>query len=445
MSLNMHRRHQITIISPVSFKVVASGFSSLLGAMVLSLANSLGWIEAALAQDPMPLPQPQPPANPLPSLSDESPADSQTLPQSQPSSPEVTSPTFRQLDLPPRSYSPPVYQERESQTFKTYRLDIGDSIGVNVQDFPEFNFAGSVDRDGNILIPFLGKIPVVGMTTQEVETKIAYELGRRFLKEEPLVIANLIAPRVVRLTLLGEIVRPGFYTLPPGTPITSVLLSAGGATPKADLRSIIVRRPLVDGSVLEEKIDLYTPLLKGEKVPDFTIQGGDTVIVSKLEFAQEQGYDRSLIARTNLIQPTITVRVLVPNANASGIALRNLNVPSGSTFLDVVASLPSSDTLRVNYDEVTLLRFDPKKGRAIVQELSPTGAIEGDLAQNVPLQDQDVIVVDRTLLGTILAAFRTITQPIRDVFGFSSFILDIPDRFEDLGNGGGRGRRGFGF
>ncbi|MCU0536914.1 MAG: polysaccharide export protein, partial [Hydrococcus sp. Prado102] len=356
------------------------------------------------------------------------------------------SPTFRQEDLPPRTYTPPGYQERDSKVFRTYQLDVGDGISVIVQDFPEFSFSGVIGSDGNVLAPILGKVPLVGLTIQEVETKIAYELGRRFLREEPQVIASLASPRPVQLTLLGEVGRPGFYTLPSGTSIVSILLSAGGATPKADLRSIIVRRPLLDGTILEEKVDLYTPLLKGQKVPEVLLQGGDTVIVSRMEFGQEQGYDRGLIARTNLVQPTITVRLLAPNAAASGITLRNITVPTNSTFLDVVANLPSTDTLRVNFDEVALLRFDPEKGRVVSQELNPLGAVQGDLAQNVPLQDQDVIVVSRTLLGDILAIFRTVTQPVRDVFGFSNFILNIPDEFERLGTGGGgRGRGGFGF
>jgi polysaccharide biosynthesis/export protein len=420
----MHRRHRITKISSKQYKLVAARFSYLLGVMVFGLIYSVGFVSGTLAQNPT-LPQPQ--ENPVPAPDNEIPPTTPT-PQTQPLPSQSPSPTFQRGDIPPRTSEPSTYQQRDSRSLRTYRLDIGDVISGNVQDFPEFSFSGSIDTDGNIFVPILGKVPVVGLTVEEVEAKVAYELGRRFLKEEPIVIASLISARAVQLTLLGEVVRPGFYNLPPGSTLTSVLLSAGGATSKADLRAIVVRRPLVDGTVLEERVDLYTPLLKGQRLPDFVIQGGDTIIISRLEFGQEQGYDRNLIARTNLVQPTITVRVLAPNANASGISLRNLSIPSGSTFLDVVANLPSTDTLRVNFDEVALLRFDQERGRIVNQTLSPTNAVEGDVAQNIPLQDQDVIVVSRTVIGEVLSAFRTLTQPVRDVFGFSSFILDIPDR-----------------
>jgi polysaccharide export outer membrane protein len=208
-------------------------------------------------------------------------------------------------------------------------------------------------------------------------------------------------------------------------------LAAGGGTPRADLRSIVVRRVLVDGTVLEEKLDLYTPLIKGERLPDMRLQGGDAVIVSKLEVGQETGYNRTLVARTTLTQQNITVRVLAPLV-PSGIALRNVSIPNGSTFLDVVASLPVSDRLRINVNEVSLLRFDSAKGGIVSQTLSPIAAVRGDISQNVPLEDQDVIIVTRTLLGEIFAAFNIITQPIRDISNFTNTILNLSNQFNNF-------------
>lgn len=362
-----------------------------------------------------------------------------SIPQTQPGSgleflpPQPPNPTFPENTIPPTGYSPPVYSPNNSQSrqIKTYRLDIGDQISVSVTDFPEFNSAGPVDPDGNFLVPILGRIPVLGLTLDEVQTKIRLELGRKYLREEPEVIAVLTAARPVQLTILGEVQRPGFYTIAPNTSLAQVLLAAGGGTPRADLRSIVVRRVLVDGTVLEEKLDLYTPLVKGDRLPDLRLQGGDAVIVSKLEAGQETGYNRTLVARTTLTQQSITIRVLAPLL-PSGIALRNVSIPSGSTFLDVVASLPVSDRLRINVNEVSLLRFDSAKGGIVSQTLSPIAAVRGDISQNVPLEDQDVIIVSRTLLGKIFAAFNIITQPIRDITSFTNTILNISNQFDNF-------------
>jgi|LFEF01.1.fsa_nt_gb polysaccharide export outer membrane protein len=362
-----------------------------------------------------------------------------SIPQTQPGSgleflpPQPPNPTFPENTIPPTGYSPPVYSPNNSQSrqIQTYRLDIGDQISVSVTDFPEFNSAGPVDPDGNFLVPILGRIPVLGLTLDEVQTKIRLELGRKYLREEPEVIAVLTAARPVQLTILGEVQRPGFYTIAPNTSLAQVLLAAGGGTPRADLRSIVVRRVLVDGTVLEEKLDLYTPLVKGDRLPDLRLQGGDAVIVSKLEAGQETGYNRTLVARTTLTQQSITIRVLAPLL-PSGIALRNVSIPSGSTFLDVVASLPVSDRLRINVNEVSLLRFDSAKGGLVSQTLSPIAAVRGDISQNVPLEDQDVIIVSRTLLGKIFAAFNIITQPIRDITSFTNTILNISNQFDNF-------------
>ena len=362
-----------------------------------------------------------------------------SIPQTQPGAwleflpPEPPNPTFPENTIPPAGYSPPGYSpnNRQFRQIQSYRLDIGDQITVSVPDFPEFNSAGPVDPDGNFLVPILGRIPVLGLTLDEVQTKIRLELGRKYLREEPEVIAFLTGPRPVQLTILGEVQRPGFYSVAPNTPLAQVLLAAGGGTPRADLRSIVVRRVLVDGTVLEEKLDLYTPLVKGDRLPDLRLQGGDAVIVSKLEAGQETGYNRTLVARTTLTQQSITIRVLAPLL-PSGIALRNVSIPNGSTFLDVVASLPVSDRLRINVNEVSLLRFDSAKGGIVSQTLSPIAAVRGDISQNVPLEDQDVIVVSRTVLGKIFAAFNIITQPIRDITSFTNTILNISNQFDNF-------------
>ncbi|EAM53016.1 hypothetical protein [Crocosphaera watsonii] len=77
---------------------------------------------------------------------------------------------------------------------------------------------------------------------------------------------------------------------------------------------------------------------------------------------------------------------------------------------------------------MTLLRFDREQGKVVRQGLNPIKTVENlDVTQYVTLQNEDVIVVSRTLLGKVLAAFRIITQPIRDVLGFSNFIVDLPN------------------
>jgi polysaccharide export outer membrane protein len=337
--------------------------------------------------------------------------------------------TFGSENPPPESYSPAEFNPNDSQQFKVYRLNTGDGINISVPQFPEFSTVANIDEEGNILMPILGRIALSGLSLTEAEQKISYELSSRFVQEPPEVLVNLTAPRPANVTILGEVFRPGFYSFLSGSPLTSALLAAGGSTNDADLRSVIVRRSLVDGSVLEQKVDLYTPLITSQSFPNFRLQGGDTIIVSKLEVGTDRNYDRSLIAKTTLPQQTITVRVLAPirATGGGGTTFRNLVLPNGSTFIDALASLPPVDNILIK-GEVALLRFDPETGGIVTQNLNGRDVIrKGNLAQNIPLQNEDVIVVSRNLLGKVFNAFDQLTQPLRSIFGFRAFFRDAFD------------------
>lgn len=336
--------------------------------------------------------------------------------------------TFDYLDPIPEGYQPKPFDEESSEQFNTYRLDFGDAVSIFVQRFPEFDFTGVLDAEGSVVAPLLGRIYLKGLTLEEVETKISYELGQRFLQEEPQVIAVVSGERPVSLTLMGEVFKPGYYTLAQNTPMSTILAIAGGTTDQADLRSIVVKRTLVDGTVIQEKLDLYSPLVEGKKEPRLKLQAGDTVIVSKLQVGDDRDYDRSFIARTNVPQQNILVRLIAPTS-VSGVQMRNIVLPSGSSFLDVVAQLPIFVPLLIKED-INLMRFDPELGKVVTQTLNVARAVEdGDLTQDIPLRDKDVIVVSRTLLGRILAGFRVITQPIRDISGFFNTISNIDRTF----------------
>ena len=346
------------------------------------------------------------------------PAYPQILPPPETSEAQIPPGTFKTDFIPPQGYSPPAFEDNPSNPFNVYRLGVGDAITVNVERFPEFSFTSVIDPEGNIFVPILGQISLLDFTLEEVETKISTTLGSTYLQENPKVTARLTGPRPVEVTILGEIVRPGFYVFPPGIPINNILVAVGGSTKDADLRSIILRRSLSDGTVIERKVDVFTPLQTGKKLPNIRLQGGDTIIVSKMEVGSDQGYDRDLLARTSLVQQTIRVRIW--NRAIGGISV--INVATGTTMLDILANVGANNPELVNIREIGLLRFDPENGGVIKQFIDGKTAITGDLAQDVLLQDEDVLVVGRTLFGKIIAALNIVTRPFRDLFSFIAFI-----------------------
>jgi polysaccharide biosynthesis/export protein len=298
--------------------------------------------------------------------------------------------------------------------FRPYRLGPFDSISVVVPRFPDLGGTFLIDSEGNALLPLVGKLQIAGFTLEEAQERIRRAYNRFVVNPE--VLVSLAGQRPAQITLTGEIVRPGFYGVGAGSRLSTVLLSAGGSTPQADLRAILVRRFLSDGSYIEQRLDLFTPLVAGDPLPDLFLQDGDAVIVPKIEVGTESTYDRQLVARSNLAQPTIIIRVLSYDRNT----VANLNLRNGSNFVDAVTAIaPSLQTADIG--NIALIRYDPERGRAIVRELNARRALFGDASQNVPLRENDVIVIGRTLSGRIQFALNALTQPFQSILQFLQF------------------------
>lgn len=325
--------------------------------------------------------------------------------------------------VPPLGYPQQPFEVSPPSQFNRYRLGIGDAIAGTVQRFPDLNFSGTIDLDGNILVPLLGKVQIAGLTVEAAQEKIRQGLNRFVV--DPQLIVTLTGLRPAQVTITGEVRRPGYYGLAPGSQLLSALQAAGGATTSADLRNIVVRRRSPDGnSVIEQQVDLFTPLQNATSLPDLRLRDGDAVVVLKLEVGTTQDYDRTLAARSTIAQPTLTIRLLsYPNGR-----IGNVTLPNGSNFIDALTALaPSLDD--ANLREISLIRFDPEQGKAVTQRIDGKRALLGDISQNVPLQDEDVIVVGRTLIAKVNYALRLITRPFTDFLGFRSFFNNLTDVF----------------
>jgi polysaccharide export outer membrane protein len=285
---------------------------------------------------------------------------------------------------------------------------------------PELSFQAQINPEGNITVPQLGTVSVQGLSLEEAQEKIRLGLSRFLV--DPVVAVGLAGARPVQVTISGEVPRPGIYPIASPTPrLADALLTAGGSTLNADLRQVQVRRKLIDGSVVSQTIDLYATLQNASSLPNLRLQDGDAIIVPRREIGADDGYDRNLVARSTLAQPQIRIRILNYAANGIGTQV----VANG--FIDVLGGI-NPDT--ANLREIALVRFDPERGKAVTQRLDAKKALSGDASQNVPLQDNDVIVVGRNLIGKITNVLSTITRPF---FNVDSFI-----RFFDTFNGNRR-------
>ncbi|MGL4499527.1 MAG: polysaccharide biosynthesis/export family protein [Planktothrix sp.] len=261
---------------------------------------------------------------------------------------------------------------------------------------------------------------VIVIPSQEVR---AYQGPTRNILETYSLAA---APTAVSVTIVGDVTRPGFYQLPPGSgQVTTAIQAAGGARITSDLRSVLICRMTADGRLIEDIIDLYTPIQEATALPNVSLQNGDAIIIPKLQLDEQEGYDQRLVATSTLASPQITVRILSYPVNTVGtVALQN-----GSSFIDVLNSVPLNLS---DLQEIALIRYDPETGKPTKQILNGKNVLAGDGTDNVLLQDNDVIVVNRNLVAQVSFVLNNFTQPFRDILGFLLFFQQLQSGVENL-------------
>lgn len=404
------------------------------------LAQTPPPVDPSVIFDPPPESAPNPAPNPVPNLAPDRPSDPPPVSPWDPlPPPPLNLPRSSGANLPtlPPFFNPPAINDPDAalreelerrlandpNPWRAYRLAPLDSIGIQVAGFSDLSTAASVDPEGRILVPLLGRLLVEGLTLQEVEDLLRVGFDRYVIDPDVTVVLNSqINPDV---TISGEVVKPGFYRLSAYDTVSGALRTAGGVTGYADLRTVRLRRLLPDGTIAEKTFDLIGAIIAGNPEQAVVIQDGDTVIVPRRDPSNAPNYDMALAARINLAQPTIRIRLL---SYAAG-GMTTLNLPNGSTFVDAISGTPL-DTARLS--QMALIRFDPEQGRAVSMTLNGKEAFLGDPTQNPQLQDNDVIVVNRNLVARITYALNTFTQPFRDVLGFLLFFDEIQGAGESL-------------
>jgi protein involved in polysaccharide export with SLBB domain len=166
---------------------------------------------------------------------------------------------------------------------KTYVVGPGDEIVISLWGATQLVHRLTVAKDGTIYIPDVGLVNVNGLTIKDLRARLFDRLSKVYSSLNVDVKGtggtNLEVStgrlRSVKVYVLGEISKPGGYTLPSLSTAFTVLYYSGGPTLNGSLRSVKVLR---DGRTISE-IDIYNYLLKGDKSFDINLEDGDIIFV----------------------------------------------------------------------------------------------------------------------------------------------------------------------
>ncbi len=154
-----------------------------------------------------------------------------------------------------------------------YVLGPGDTLQAYMWGMVDDVLTLAVNQKGEVFLPRVGTLPIWGITFGQAEDLIRSQLSRYFSGFRlSLAMSQL---RAIKIFVVGEVVRPGSYTLSSLATVTNALFAAGGPTKLGSLRTIqLLRNNHTVGT-----LDFYDFLLRGDKTRDFRLESGDTIFV----------------------------------------------------------------------------------------------------------------------------------------------------------------------
>lgn len=177
----------------------------------------------------------------------------------------------------PVTGAPAAAQERDaaSEAAEEYVIGVGDVLEVAVWKNPELDTKALVRPDGHISLPLLGDVRAVGLRPFELQQALNQAYERYVTAPGVAVIVAEIHSRKVFVT--GEVEEPGAYDLQPRMRLLQALAMAGGLTPYAKDR-VVVLRQLPDG---EQRIEVRpSRIVSGRHLADnLLLRPGDTLVV----------------------------------------------------------------------------------------------------------------------------------------------------------------------
>ncbi|MCF6260800.1 MAG: polysaccharide export protein, partial [Gammaproteobacteria bacterium] len=154
-----------------------------------------------------------------------------------------------------------------------YVIGPGDTVQVQLYGKENQQHELMVNREGLLQFPGIGPIAVTGMRFDELKN----DLQRRIKEQMPgvQIHVSLGELRSMRIFVLGDVNRPGAYTVSSLSTMTNALFVSGGVRPIGSLRNVQLKRR---GKLIQQ-LDLYDLLLRGDTSADARMQPGDVIFV----------------------------------------------------------------------------------------------------------------------------------------------------------------------
>jgi len=135
------------------------------------------------------------------------------------------------------------------------------------------NYRALVDRTGSIYVPTVGTISVAGLRYDRLTDYLKQAIGRYYKNFDLDVTLGRL--RSIQIFVVGQVKRPGTYTVSSLSTLVNALFASGGPAKRGSMRQIQLKRA---GQVITT-FDLYDLIVKGDKSKDAPLMPGDVIYV----------------------------------------------------------------------------------------------------------------------------------------------------------------------
>ena len=161
-------------------------------------------------------------------------------------------------------------------TPKNYVIGPDDELLVDLSGDNEASYKLKVSPEGVIRLEYVGNIAVGGLTIEQAISKIRTNMSRTYpglRNGRTNVAVNVGNIRSIKITLVGEVQKPGSYTLSSLSTVFNALNASGGPNKNGSFRKIQVIR----NNKVVSTIDVYDFLLNGIQSNNIRLQDQDVI------------------------------------------------------------------------------------------------------------------------------------------------------------------------
>ncbi len=317
-----------------------------------------------------------------------------------------------------------------------YILGPGDIIFIDFSpQYIELSQKSTIDGEGTINLPFLDKVFVSGLTTNELK-KILSDAFESYIKF-PSIDIEVVKYRPLRVFVAGEVENPGLHNLKGSFSVNSTkgidivdttyyfptvfdaIQRSGGITEYSDLSNIeVIRKENLTngGGKIITSINFENLLINGDKSQNIRIYDSDIIRIPKSNKSNKEILKRASLSDLN---PKY-IEVFISGRIQTKQGIRKLG---RTTYLVDAIDLAIPRTLR---GKVFFMRLN-KDGTVDRRRVAYNRSAKRGSYNNPLLKNGDILTVGSSLVNHFNEAVTEITTPFIGIFSAYSFYNTVTD------------------